>query len=141
VPAANLEAARILRPGGLFVALWNDRVVDGVGWMEEFETLIQRFNPAHERDYRDFDVAARMGQGGVFSDFLSAEFPNEWEVDTQAFIGFARTLSYVRDVVTPADLTRYEAEVRRLILVAHGKGSFVVPMKTRITIGRKSASA
>jgi len=138
VPAANLEAARILRPGGVFAALWNDRIVDGVPWMEEFEGLIERYNPAHRRDYRDFDVAERMARGGVFSGFESHEIPNEWEVDAAQFVGFSRTLSYVRNVATPADLSRFEGEVRRLVLAAHGEGRFVVPMTTSVTIGRKS---
>ena len=134
----NLEAARILRSRGVFAALWNDRVIEGVPWMEEFQALIEGYNPAHRRDYRDFDVAERMGRGGVFTDFASHEIPNEWEVDSSQFVGFARTLSYVRNVVTPTDLGRFEAEVRKLVTAMHGSGRFVVPMKTNITIGRKT---
>lgn len=139
VPAANLEAARILRPGGIFVALWNDRVIDGVPWAEAFQAIIESYNPAHRRDYRNFDVAERMSRGGAFGPAESHTIPNDWEVDVTQFVGFARTLSYVRNVVTPADLGRFEGEVRRLIIAAHGSGRFTVPQKTSITIARKSS--
>ncbi len=140
IPAANLEIARILRPGAVFAALWNDRVVDGVPWMEQFEQLIARYNPAHRRDYRTFDVEARLREGGVFASVESHQFECPWTVAASEFLGFSRTLSYVRTVLTPADLGRFEGEVRRLVKETHGGKEFTVPMVTNVTLARKPES-
>ena len=46
---ARREFARLLKPGGWLVLLWNERVVDGTAFLREYEELLLKFGT----DYKD----------------------------------------------------------------------------------------
>ena len=139
VPDSNREAFRVLRPGGIFAVFANNRKVEGSAWLEAFEELIIHFNPAHSRDYRQFDVEERLGRGIRPSAIESAVFPHSFEVDIDGFVGLARTISYVRKAINPADLVRFEGELRKLLVEAHGDQPFSVPFETKLTVAKKES--
>jgi SAM-dependent methyltransferase len=46
--AARTEFARILKPGGWLVLLWNERVVDGTAFLRAYEELLLRYGTDYE---------------------------------------------------------------------------------------------
>lgn len=132
---ANREVSRILRTGGPFLVVWNDREVEGVDWLEAFEDLIVHYNPEHRREYR-MSAADRLATGDIFGEVEEIEIDHPWEVDREGFLGYARSISYIRNAVTPTDLGRFEAELSKLLREAHGDDRFEVPMKTRAYLTR-----
>ena len=137
IPAANQEIWRILKPGGCFAAFWNDRQVEGTPWLEAFERLIVQYNPSHSRDYRKFDVEARIQDGARYSEIESHAMPHAFPIDLEGFVGLARTFSYVRGVLHPSDLVRFEGELRELLTDAHGGEDFEVPFVLNVTVARR----
>ena len=51
-PYALAEFARVLRPGGVLALLWNNREANRSAFVEAYESLIARYNPAYRREYR-----------------------------------------------------------------------------------------
>ncbi len=137
VPDVNREAFRMLRPGGCFAIFTNDRQVEGCPWLEEFEELIVHYNSQHSRDYRQFDAEERIQQAIKVARVETSLFAHQFEVDVESFVGLSRTFSYVRKALTPADLVRFEGELREILTSAHGDAPFQVPFVTRLTVAYK----
>jgi len=47
--AARQEFARILRPGGVLVLLWNERITDGTPFLREYELLLLKYGTDYEQ--------------------------------------------------------------------------------------------
>jgi SAM-dependent methyltransferase len=71
-PAARKEAARILRPGGWAVLLWNARRLDATPFLRDYEALLQEFGT----DYRE------VRHENVGADRLAAFFGGAYERQT-----------------------------------------------------------
>ncbi|HEX7604212.1 MAG TPA: class I SAM-dependent methyltransferase [Polyangiaceae bacterium] len=90
---ARQEFARILRPAGVVVLLWNERRVEGA-FLEAYEAVLQELSTDYGAvDHRNAQkhVASLFGEGGYQT--LSA--PNEQRFDRESFLGRALSSSYV----------------------------------------------
>ncbi|NPV00984.1 MAG: class I SAM-dependent methyltransferase [Brevinematales bacterium] len=91
---AKREFARILKPGGKAVLIWNDRVTEGDSFGKEYDGLLQRYV------YRyDTLVHKRFSIGdfaGLFADgvFRTAVFDNSQEFDFDGMRGRMLSSSY-----------------------------------------------
>jgi SAM-dependent methyltransferase len=124
---AHPEIARILRAGGHFAALWNDRD-DSVAWIVELNRIIDDFYENRRRQDQTLDL------GEQFGPVESAEFTHQTWHTPQSLLDLIKSRSYylVADSVTRQRLIE---QVRQLT-VDHpdlaGRETFELPYVTRV---------
>lgn len=90
---ARAEFARILRPSGVVVLLWNERRVMGP-FLEAYEAVLRELGTDYaEVDHRNAQhhVSEFFGAAG----YETLSMPNEQRFDRQGFLGRAFSSSYV----------------------------------------------
>jgi SAM-dependent methyltransferase len=120
---AHAEIARVLRPGGVFAAMWNDADND-VPWTVEYCEIID--GPA-DPDERDWDF------GPLFEPVQVAEFRHAMWLTPDELMAMARTRSpYL--VGTPAQRQRITDGIARLLAEPPlaGRERFPMPHITRV---------
>lgn len=131
-PFALAEFARILAPGGLLVLLWNNRDDTNSPFARAYETLIAQYNPAYQHEYRRQDWPAKIAAQGDFHPACQANVAHTWTLTADAFIGFTRSTSYIRNVLSAEQRPRFEDDVRRLMEEHFGDRPCHIPMNTDI---------
>jgi SAM-dependent methyltransferase len=121
---AHAEAARVLRPGGTFAAIWNFRSLD-VPWVAALDEIIRAAGgEEHEPDPQTF--------GPLFEPIERAEFRHEIAMTGDDLVGMMTTRSYYL-VAPPAGRRAIEDAVRDLI-ARHpdlaGRERFTLPYRT-----------
>ena len=92
--AARAEFARILRPGGLVVVIWNERLLDSTPFLRGYEALLRSFG----EDYAQVSESyPRLAQIQAFFPHAIAHksFGNFQEFDFAALAGRVRSSSYM----------------------------------------------
>lgn len=136
-PVALAEFARVLAPGGLLLLVWNNR--DGADpFVTAFEALISRFNPAYCCEYRQQDWAGKIAASGSFGRAEEVAYRSVWQLGPEAFLGFTRSTSYIRNVLSVADRAAFEGEVRGLMERHFGGRDCAIPLVTRAWWCRRS---
>ena len=90
---AHAEFARILRPAGVVVLLWNERRVEGP-FLEAYEAVLRELGTDYtEVDHRNAQqhVTDFFGEGA----YETLSVPNEQRFDREGFLGRAFSSSYV----------------------------------------------
>ncbi|MEM7164354.1 MAG: methyltransferase domain-containing protein [Planctomycetota bacterium] len=134
VDATFRELRRILTATGRVAIWWNERQVAGCAWLEEFEQLVQQHNPAYTPDYRSRDWLAILREGGL-SDVAEHWFAHEQQSSEEHFLGFVRTISYIRGVLDDSGFDAFNQELTALLRRHHGNQPFTVPYKTGLFTG------
>ena len=147
------EFHRILKPstssapGPLLVLAWNDRDLS-VDWMQEFESLVEKYNPKYDRALKQTEAVVNGGEvltaSGLFE--LACEplvLPNPTPRCTlEALLSLNRTFSYIRNALTAEDLSALERDMANLVSATHGDGAeFDFPWVTKAYMLRPKASA
>lgn len=108
--AARREFARVLRPGGWVVLVWNDRRTEGTPFLEEYERMLIRFGT----DYSEVTVKHANEDliGSFFGDarFHSKSFENLQLLDFDGLRGRLLSSSYIPE---PGD-ARFAPMMREL---------------------------
>ncbi len=132
---ARIEFARILRPGGWVVLIWNDRQTDSTPFLRDFEDLLLEYGT----DYRQVDH--KRVDACVIGRFLGHEqvrrevFPNRQTFDHEGLTGRLLSSSYVPEAPEPG----HPAMMQRLreIFEIHAKnGAVEVLYDTIVYCGR-----
>ncbi len=92
--AARREFARILKPGGWVVILWNDRRMEEAQLTREYEGLLERFGIDYKRvkdAYPESKDISSFFAGGIFS---TRDLPNNQILDWEGFRGRLRSSSF-----------------------------------------------
>lgn len=136
---ALAEIARVLRPGGHLLLVWNvrDRRHD---WVQRFGDLLVD-DPDAERPYESFDgvdYAAVIAAGGFSA---AEEWSHAWEQpsDPDRLVARAESVSVVGSL-PPADKERVLDRVRNLARThpdLAGRAQFPFPYTTRVFHGRR----
>jgi SAM-dependent methyltransferase len=124
---ANPEIARVLRPGGHFAALWNDRD-DSVAWIREFNRIIDDFYENRRRQEQALDL------GEQFGPVESAEFTHQTRHTPQSLLDLIKSRSYylVADAATRQGLIAAVGRLTETHPELAGRESFELPYITRV---------
>lgn len=136
-PFALREFARILRPGGVLALVWNNRDYENSSFVREYEELIRKYNPSYEREYRDQDWTAKLNETGLFSQTIHETLKHEWVVDAEGLIGFSRSVSYIRNVLSRDAMADFEKELRTLAASRFSDGPVCIPLRTDLWWAKK----
>jgi len=136
-PYALAEFARILAPGGTLGLIWNNRDAGGSAFVEAFESLVVRYNPAYRREYRRQDWPGKIATCGGFESARYHRFDHLWRISAEGFVGFSRSVSYVRNVLSRQQRPQFEADLRELIRCHFGNEDCRIPLQTDLWTARR----
>jgi len=135
------EFDRLLAPGGVFLALWNPRIVEGNPLLEEIEAELARLVPDMKRvssgksRFCD-DLAIRLEGTNLFEDVLYLEARHVERMTPQRYIGVWRS---VNDVRVQAGEERFEAFMKYVESRVEGLEHIEAAYLTRAWAARKRA--
>jgi len=92
--AARREFARILKPGGWVVVLWNDRRINETFFGRAYEDLLVRYGTDYTKVKDAYPETHDMENFFGKGDFQRAELPNFQEFDFEGLAGRVRSSSY-----------------------------------------------
>ena len=147
-PAALMEMARIVRPGGGLALFWNVREEERSPFVADYHRVLERYGGVAEGKYLQ---AGRASGRSSTREALEAapgfdapqlhELRHELPATANGFIGMAFTASYIRALDAEAQ-DRFRAET--LELLAHhghrGNEPFMVPYRVDLWIARRSVA-
>ncbi|GAA1040368.1 class I SAM-dependent methyltransferase [Virgisporangium ochraceum] len=117
---AHPEIARVLRPGGVFAALWNDADVEAP-WTLRFVEIVDGTPP-------DIEV---VDFGPLFTPARVGEFRHAMPMSPEGLLDLTRTRSpYL--VASPSERETLLDAVRRLMTESGLAGRFPLPLVTRV---------
>lgn len=127
---ALAEFGRVLRRGGALVLAWNNRDRRASPLVAEFEELVRKYNPSYDVDYRRQAWGAQIDAGGLYEPSRYLELEWNWKRTPEEFIGFTRSVSYIRNAISRERIGMFEDELTG-ILDRHTEGGSVrIPMRT-----------
>jgi SAM-dependent methyltransferase len=135
---AHAECARILKPGGWAVLLWNERQTDTTPFLRDYEELLLAFGTdypvvRHENVYEN--IAEFFTQG-----FKLKSFANQQVFDFEGLKGRLLSSSYVPAIGQPRSAEMLDS--LQLVFEVHQQdGRVVVEYDTRVYYGRFSGDA
>jgi SAM-dependent methyltransferase len=129
-PFALAEFGRVLRAGGALVLTWNNRDRCASPLVAEFEELVREYNPAYDVDYRRQAWGEKIDVGGLFEPTRYLELEWNWKRTPEEFIGFTRSVSYIRNVISRERIGVFEEELRGILDRHADGGSVCIPMRT-----------
>jgi ubiquinone/menaquinone biosynthesis C-methylase UbiE len=91
---ARREFARILRPGGWVVLIWNVRRTDATPFLREYEALLQRYGTDYARVRHENVGPAVLGAFYDGGSYGTRSLPNEQRFDLEALTGRLLSSSY-----------------------------------------------
>ena len=127
---ALAEFARVLGAGGILVLMWNNRDHQSSSLVGSFESLVRRYNPSYDVDYRRQDWAGTIERSGLFETARTREFAWDWVLGQDEFVRFTRSVSYIRNAIAGDRIGRFERELGELLRDHAGEGKVGIPMCT-----------
>ena len=138
VPRAIEEFARVLRPGGVFAALWNTRILEGQPLLEEIEAELRRLVP--ELEPRASGGSAfcaglreRLLDHDVFDRVTYLESRHVERMTPERYLGLWHSVNDVRVQAGEERFARFLAFVERRLA---GRASIDCPYRTRAWAAR-----
>jgi SAM-dependent methyltransferase len=89
------EFARILKPGGWIIAIWNHRLTDTTPFLREFEELLREFGTDYARVSESYPGTEQMRDFFGNNAIREHDMPNAQEFDFEGLSGRLRSSSYV----------------------------------------------
>jgi SAM-dependent methyltransferase len=131
---ARREFARILKPGGWLVLLWNERITNSIPFLREYEELLLTYGT----DYKDVRHERTTDEVNEFFDpapFQEQAFPMQQEFDYAGLEGRLLSSSYApgRGQSEYAPMLR---DLRRLFDRHAVAGRVAMEYKTRVYFGQ-----
>jgi SAM-dependent methyltransferase len=130
---AREEIARILKPGGWLVLLWNERLTDSTPFLRDYENLLLTFGT----DYQDVRHERTTEVVNEFFDpapFQERAFPMFQEFDYAGLEGRLLSSSYVPGPEHPKHAPMLR-ELRRIFDAHAVAGQVICEYKTRLYFG------
>jgi SAM-dependent methyltransferase len=140
--AARREFARILRPGGWVVLVWNYRRIETAPMMQAYEAIVKRYSDDyedvshHRPEYDDASVRAFFGPQGCGL----AVHPNEQHFDFAGLRGRLLSSSYAPEAGHPNHEPML-ADLRALFEQYQQQGRVTFEYDTKVYFGRLTNAA
>ena len=97
---ARQEFARILRPGGWVVLIWNERRLDSTAFLRDYEALLLRYGTDYEK-VRHENIAGEIGRFFAPESFQTQSLDNVQHFDLASLKGRTRSASYTPEPGDP----------------------------------------
>ncbi len=136
-PYALAEFARILCAGGTLLLIWNNRDYERSPFVEAFEQLVASYNPNYKREYRDQNWADKVAKSNRYEPLKHHRFDHAWRLTAEDYVGFTRSVSYIRNILSRAQRPKFEDELRALLEQHFPDGQCTIPLRTDIWTTRK----
>jgi SAM-dependent methyltransferase len=133
---AHDEIARVLRPGGVFAPLWNERD-DRVPWIRRLTEITDGVRD--DSNAEDYHLDPAVGFGPKFSAVEQATFPFVRACDEELLVELMQSRSYYLSS-PPETQRRIESEIRELVREhpdLAGRSEFPLPYVTFAYRARK----
>jgi ubiquinone/menaquinone biosynthesis C-methylase UbiE len=92
-PAARSEFARVLKPNGFVVLIWNDRRLNSTAFLKDYELFLKEFGTDYA-NVQQFDSASHIASFFAPMSFKQKDFPNRQEFDFAGLKGRVLSTSY-----------------------------------------------
>jgi SAM-dependent methyltransferase len=133
---AHPELARVIRPGGVFAAIWNDRD-ESVAWVHEYSRIIEGDRGYDRSGYITQRGGLSFGDG--FGDPASATFTHVTPQTPEMLVALMQSRSYY--VTATADRQAAMVSEVRALLADHpdlaGRRMFELPYVTTVYRGTR----
>ena len=106
---AKREFARILKPGGWVVLIWNERLLDATAFLREYENLLLRYGTDYEK-VRHENVTSEITEFFAPERFALQTLKNVQQFDFESLKGRLLSSSYAPDQDDP----NFAAMLRKL---------------------------
>jgi len=133
--AARCEFARILRPGGWIVILWNDRRMDEVQLTREYEGLLERYGIDYKRVKDSYPESKDIRSFFARCVFSARDLPNNQILDWEGFRGRLRSSSFAPTEDHP-NYAPMMAELERIFRAHQNDGCVRMEYFTRVYFGQ-----
>lgn len=130
---AKSEFARILKPGGIVVIVWNERRLETNQFLRDYEALLLKYGTDY-KEVRHENTAGDIANFFAPNQFEMRHFDNFQEFDFEGLAGRVASSSYVPEPGTPAFLEMLEA-LRRVFSQHAVGGKVVVEYDTGVYLG------
>jgi SAM-dependent methyltransferase len=132
--AARREFARILKPGGWLVLLWNERITDATPFLRDYEQLLVTYGTDYE-DVRHERTTDAVNEFFDPAPFQKRVFLMRQEFDYAGLEGRLLSSSYAPGPGHPKHASML-GELRRIFDQHATNGSVAFDYKTRVYFGR-----
>jgi SAM-dependent methyltransferase len=133
--AARTEFARILKPGGWVVVLWNDRGLHETQFARAYEELVVRFGTDYARVKDSYPESGDIRAFFEGREFAARELRNAQEFDLEGLAGRLRSSSYAPEQ-GQENYAPMMAELLRLFRATEKDGRVRMEYKTHVYCGR-----
>jgi SAM-dependent methyltransferase len=136
--AARGEFARILKPGGWVVVLWNERLTDTTPFLREYEDLLRKFGTDYARVNESYPREEQMRDFFQHHAYGQERLPNFQVFDFEGLAGRVRSSSYVPAKDHP-NFAPMMAESERIFRAHQRDGTVRIEYLTHLHFGRLQA--
>ena len=134
---ARKEFARILKPAGWVVLIWNERRLDSTPFLRAYEDLLLRYGTDYEK-VRHENVVSEIGDFFAPQPFQLKNLENSQRFDFESLKGRLLSSSYTPDPDHPSFTAMLE-ELERIFKTHESGGVVTVEYETQIYYGQLSA--
>jgi SAM-dependent methyltransferase len=135
---ARTEFARILKPGGWVVLIWNERRLDSTPFLRDYETLLLRYGTDYAQ-VRHENVAGEIAQFFAPEGFQLRTLENAQYFDFESLKGRTRSASYTPEPGSP-NFEPMFAKLEEIFNTHSSDGIVTFEYETRIYYGHVSNS-
>jgi ubiquinone/menaquinone biosynthesis C-methylase UbiE len=132
--ASRREFARILKPDGWVVVLWNERLTDTTPFLREYEELLRKFGTDYSRVNETYPREEQMRSFFQDQPYRQQKTPNFQVFDFEGLAGRVRSSSYMPAKDHP-NFAPMMAELERIFRAHQQDGAVRMEYLTRLYFG------
>ena len=136
--ATRREFARILKPAGWVVVLWNERLTDASPFLRDYEVFLRQFGTDYSRVNESYPREEQMRDFFQLNAYRQQRLPNFQEFDFEGLAGRVRSSSYM----PASDHPNYApmiAELERIFHAHRQNGTVRIEYATHLYYGQLQA--
>ncbi len=135
---ARAEFARILKPGGWVVLIWNERRTEGTPFLKDYERLLQTYGTDYQEVTHKYGEESPIGPFFSPQEFHTANFENQQVFDFESLRGRLLSASYTPEAGHPNYQPMLD-ELERIFQLHQTENRIVVEYDTNVYYGHLTA--